>query len=90
MCLLKVTLFLLYIPGDPSTSPTDVAEGCSPPTAVKGLTATAEIHPLAPNALEGSALLMTTASLSAPTLTCSSDVDPLANEDTAHGEWLST
>ena len=85
--LLKVTLFLLYIPGDPSTSHADVAEGCSPPTAVNSLTVTAEIHPLAPNALEGSALPTPTASL---TLTCSSDVDPLANEDTAHGEWLST
>ena len=33
---------------------------------------------------------MPTASLPAPALTCSSDVDPLANEDTVHGEWLST
>ena len=88
--LLKVTLFLLYIPGDPSSSHADVAEGCSPPTAVNSLTVTAKIHPLAPNALEGSALHTPTASLSALTLTCSSDVDPLANEDTAHGEWLST
>ena len=88
--LLKVTLFLLYIPGDPSTSHADVAEGCSPPTAVNSLTVTAEIHPLAPNALEGSALHTPTASLTALTLTCSSDVDLLPNDDTAHGEWLST
>ena len=90
MCLLKVTLCLLYIPGDPSTCHADVAEGCSPLTAVNSLTVTAEIHPLALNALEGSALHTPTASLSAPALTCSSDVDPLANEDTAQGEWLST
>ena len=78
------------LPGDPSTSHADVAEGCSPPTAVNSLTVTAEIHPLAPTALEGSALNTPTASLPAPALTCSSDVDPLANEDTAQGEWLST
>ena len=88
--LLKVTLFLLYIPGDPYTSHADVAEGCSPPTAVNSLTVTAEIHPLAPNTLEGSALHTPTDSLSALTLTCSSDVDPLTNEDTTQGEWLST
>ena len=78
------------LPGDPSTSHADVAEGCSPPTAVNSLTVTAEIHPLTPTALEGSALNTPTASRPAPALTCSSDVDPLANEDTAHGEWLST
>ena len=54
--LLKVILFLLYIPGDPYTSHADVAEGCSPPTIVNSLTVTAEIHPLTPNALDGSAL----------------------------------
>ena len=85
-----LTTLYLYIPGDPYTSHADVAEVCSPPNAVNSLTVTAEIHPLAPNALEGSALHMPTASLPAPALTCSSDVDPLANEDTAHGEWLST
>ena len=82
--------FPLPWPGDPSISHADVAEGCSPPTAVNSLTVTAEIHPLAPTALEGSAMHTPTATLPALTLTCSSDVDPLANEDTAHGEWLST
>ena len=73
-------------------------EACSPPTTLDRLDAspipprspiqvTVEIHPRPPPTSEGYFLDTPTPSLPPPTLTCSFDADPPANEEVSQGDW---